>query len=144
LNSITDRGQELIDAFLETCAKLIQNLNYSLSFTDDSVFKHKIIRLKKQLPILDVRNSLDLVKFLEWMRLKGSDWTEQLRTVIIEHRNIGHDWQFSDAQIKRLQQYYDANQLLVDCLNSGCNVSPEVKNEIEQTLLLPMTEIEKL
>ena len=33
--------------------------------------------------------------------------------------------------------------LLVDCLNSDCNVSPEVKKEIEQTLLLPMSEIEK-
>lgn len=36
-----------------------------------------------------------------------------------------------------------ANKLLVDCLNSDCNVSPEVKKEIEQTLLLPMSEIEK-
>jgi hypothetical protein len=63
--------------------------------------------------------------------------------VIIEHRNIRHDWQFSDAQIKRLQQYYNANELLVDCLNSDCYVSRDVRQEIEETLLLPIAEIEK-
>jgi predicted NACHT family NTPase len=65
-----------------------------------------------------------------------------MRVVMIEHRNIGHDWQFSDEQNKLLQQYYDANKLLVDCLNSDCYVSREVRQEIEETLLLPMTEIE--
>ena len=63
--------------------------------------------------------------------------------MIIEHRNIRHDWQFSDAQIKRLQQYYNANELLVDCLNSDCYVSRDVRQEIEETLLLPIAEIEK-
>jgi hypothetical protein len=57
--------------------------------------------------------------------------------VVIEHRNIGHDWQFSDVQWELLQQYYDANQLLVDCLNSECYVSRAVREEIEATLLLP-------
>jgi hypothetical protein len=38
---------------------------------------------------------------------------------------------------------FDANQLLVDCLNSDCYVSREVRQEIEDTLLLPIAEIEK-
>lgn len=42
-----------------------------------------------------------------------------------------------------LQQYYDANKLLVDCLNSGCAVSLKVREEIEETLLLPNAEIER-
>jgi hypothetical protein len=42
-----------------------------------------------------------------------------------------------------LQQYYNANKLLVDCLNSDCYVSREVRQEIEDTLLLPIAEIEK-
>jgi predicted NACHT family NTPase len=62
---------------------------------------------------------------------------------MIEYRNIGHDWQFSDEQKERLQQYYDANKLLVDCLNSDCYVSREVRLEIEETLLLPIAEIEQ-
>lgn len=58
-------------------------------------------------------------------------------------RNIGYDWQFSDEQKKLLKRYYDTNKLLVDCLNSDCSVSLEVQQEIEDTLFLPMAEIEK-
>ncbi len=68
-------------------------------------------------------------------------WTNQLHAVMIEHRNIGHDWQFSGEQKQLLQQYYDANKLLVDCLNSDCYISRSVRDEIEATLLLPITEI---
>nr|WP_322719785.1 hypothetical protein [Nostoc sp. ChiQUE02]MDZ8232839.1 hypothetical protein [Nostoc sp. ChiQUE02] len=57
---------------------------------------------------------------------------------MIQHRNIGHDWQFNDDQRQLLQQYYDANKLLVDCLNSECYVSRSVRQEIEDTLLLPV------
>jgi len=69
-------------------------------------------------------------------------WIEQLRVVMIKHRNIGHDWQFSKEQKELLKQYYDANKLLVDCLNSSCNVTHEVQQEIEKTLLLPIALIE--
>ncbi|MEQ9666955.1 NACHT C-terminal helical domain 2-containing protein [Coleofasciculus sp. G2-EDA-02] len=62
---------------------------------------------------------------------------------MIQYRNIGHNWQFSDSQKQLLKQYYDANKLLVDCLNSDCYVSQEVRQEIEDTLLLPIAEIEK-
>lgn len=55
---------------------------------------------------------------------------------MIEYHNIGHDWQFSNTQVSLLQQYYDANKLLVDCLNSDCYVSQSVRQEIEDTLLL--------
>ncbi|MBD0361806.1 MAG: NACHT domain-containing NTPase [Coleofasciculus sp. C3-bin4] len=70
-------------------------------------------------------------------------WTEQLRAVMIKYRNIGHDWQFSDQQKDVLGQYYNANQLLVECLNSDCYVSREVRSHIEDTLLLPTAEIER-
>ncbi|WP_372726748.1 hypothetical protein [Nostoc sp. TCL26-01] len=39
--------------------------------------------------------------------------------------------------------FYDANKLLIDCLNSVCNVREKVRQEIEETLLLPIAEIEK-
>ncbi len=67
----------------------------------------------------------------------------QLRTVLIEHRNFGHNWCFTEEQEKLLKQYYDTNKLLVACLNGGCVVSDEVKKEIEDTLLLPIAEVEK-
>lgn len=41
-----------------------------------------------------------------------------------------------------LQRYYDANQLLIDCLNSNCEVTTAIRQEIEATLLLPQKELE--
>lgn len=82
-------------------------------------------------------------QFQIWWQANGQAWTEQLRAVMMKYRNIGHDWKLSKQQKQLLKQYYDANQLLLDCLNSDCNVSPEVRQEIEDTLLLPIGEIEK-
>lgn len=79
----------------------------------------------------------------DWWAINGQAWTEQLRSVITEHRDIGYNWQFTDVQKEQLQQYYDTNKLLVDCLNSDCYVSREVQQEIEETLLLPIAEIER-
>ncbi|MCT7964973.1 hypothetical protein NG799_01330 [Laspinema sp. D1] len=42
-----------------------------------------------------------------------------------------------------MEQYYHANEFILDCLNSDCYVSREVREEIEETLLLPIAEIEK-
>lgn len=57
----------------------------------------------------------------------------------IEHRNIGQDWQFTGEQKPKLQQYYDANELSVDCLHQEqCRVSPAVRLAIEDSLLLPV------
>jgi predicted NACHT family NTPase len=92
--------------------------------------------LKDQL--LNIDN--DRGEFWQWWQISGLAWADQLRAMMIEHRNIGHDWQFSDVQKTRLQQYYDANKLLVDCLNSHCSVSQAVRDEIEDSLLLPVTD----
>jgi predicted NACHT family NTPase len=78
----------------------------------------------------------------EWWRHEGKAWTEQLRESIIKHQNVGHNWNFSPEQKQLLQCYCDANKLLIDCLNSGCVVGDRVREEIEETLLLPIAEIE--
>lgn len=95
--------------------------------------------LKEQLPNLDSNER----GFRQWWESCGRYWAEQLRAILIEHRDIGYDWLFSNEQKKLLKQYYDANQLLIDCLNSDCYVSREVRQEIEETLLLPIAEIEQ-
>lgn len=79
----------------------------------------------------------DQATFTQWWQAHGYTWSEQLRAVAIQHRNIGHDWQFTQAQAELLAQYYTANKLLVDCLNSDCYVTRSVREEIESTLLLP-------
>ncbi|MFP4122257.1 MAG: NACHT C-terminal helical domain 2-containing protein [Coleofasciculus sp.] len=76
----------------------------------------------------------------DWGEFDCQSWTLSLLNTMLEHRNIGQDWQFSDTEEASVQQYYNANKLLVDCLNSDCYVSREVRQEIEDTLLLPMSE----
>jgi predicted NACHT family NTPase len=80
---------------------------------------------------------------VEWWKANSEAWMEQWRAVVIEHRNIGHKWEFSDKQIESLQNYYNANEFLVDCLNSSCIISDRVRQEIEETLLLPKDEVQK-
>jgi hypothetical protein len=80
--------------------------------------------------------------FEQWWRTNGHTWTKEYRDIILEHHNISHSWQFSVRQKKLLQQYYDANKLLLDCLNNNCVVSNAIRQEIENSLLLPITEFE--
>jgi predicted NACHT family NTPase len=47
------------------------------------------------------------------------------------------NWQFNRQQKQTLRQYYNANKLLVDCLNNARYVTRKVREEIEETLLLP-------
>jgi predicted NACHT family NTPase len=120
---------------------LSRALNYTLKVAGrrDCELKLKLDFLYSQLP--NIHKDRQLRK--QWWQEKGQAWKNQLRAVMIKHRNIGHNWQFSDAQKKRLQQYYNANKLLVDCLNSDCYLSRSVREEIEATLLLPITEIKQ-
>ncbi len=92
-------------------------------------------QLKNQLP--DAKENRESVK--QWWNLNGESWVSQLRRAIIQHRNIGHEWHLSEASQQRLEQYIHANKLLVDCLNSQGQLTAEVRQEIEQTLLLPIS-----
>ena len=80
---------------------------------------------------------------IQWWNKDGARWSEELRQTLITHRNIGHDWQFTKEQSELLGQYYTANLLLIQCLNTECEVSREVRQEIEDTLLLPYDKIQK-
>ncbi|MBD2552723.1 NACHT domain-containing NTPase [Limnothrix sp. FACHB-708] len=78
----------------------------------------------------------------KWWKNEGQDWIRSLRAVMIEHRNIGHDWQFSDRQKELLWKYHDANLRLAECLNTDCYLSREVRQDIEATMLRPIAQIE--
>jgi len=103
-----------------------------------SEIKQALQELKEQLP--DPDSDWEI---WQWWQVNGQAWTEQLRALMIKHRNIGHDWQLSSQQQELLQQYYEANLLLVNCLNSSFDVTTAVRSHIEDTLLLPIVEIEK-
>ncbi len=91
-------------------------------------------QLKHQLP--DSNEDRESLK--QWWQANGQAWASQLRTLMMEHRNIGHEWHLGEALQQQLEQYANANKLLVDCLNSNCQVTPAVRQEIEETLLLPV------
>ncbi len=78
-----------------------------------------------------------------WWKTHGSSWNREFKSLIAKYRSQLNAKQLSKEQREKLRKYYDANVLLVDCLNSDCNVSQKVKEDIEETLLLPMSEIEK-
>ncbi|MGB5963378.1 MAG: NACHT domain-containing NTPase [Coleofasciculaceae cyanobacterium] len=135
----------------------IDSLSLSRNCDHNPKLKQLLMQLGSQLPQLptnDEDEECDLTDYDEttdyeqWWKINGQAWTEQLRKVIIEHRNIGHDWQFSDSHTEELlKQYYYGNKLLINCLNSASKaktITPKTRSHIEDTLLLPIAEIEKL
>ena len=97
-----------------------------------------LLKLQQQLPDLKPP-----AKFEKWWQSNGKAWTEQLRSVMINQRQIGYDWQLDDRQREKLRQYCCANQLLLDCLKSDCYISRSLRSQIEETLLLPVAELEE-
>ncbi len=80
-------------------------------------------------------------RFELWSQTNYSAWAEQLKITVVNYCNINHQWQFSSEQQQVLQRYYDANQLLLYCLHSNCEVTAAIRQEIEATLLLPQKEL---
>ena len=121
----------------ELDSKLKYSLNLSLEKCQGSKLELILSQLKEQLPNLG-RNE---EQWKNWWKDNGKLWINKLRSTIIEHRNIGHKREFNRKQVDLLNQYITANQLLVDCLNSECYVSREVREEIENSLLLPIAHL---
>ncbi|MEH2250791.1 NACHT domain-containing protein [Nostoc sp.] len=96
-----------------------------------------INQLKNELPNPNQNEE----KFQKWWKENKDHWCKQVKLVVSNYRNICHDWQFNRAQQELLFQYYDANVLLMDCLESDCYLSCEVRQEIENSLLLPINEL---
>jgi predicted NACHT family NTPase len=116
------------------------DLDLARALARDPELKHQLQQVFDRLPDTswENRNNFD-----KWWKTNGQQWQEDLRQIMIKYRNIGHDWQFTAAQKQRLQQYYDANLLLVECLNSEHYSNKDLRKEIEETILLPIEEIEK-
>ncbi|MBD2200720.1 MULTISPECIES: NACHT domain-containing protein [Calothrix] len=114
---------------------LSQDIDTIMGLDIDPKFKQSLQELKELLP--DWMDTWEIY-YQEWWQAEGQSWIEKMRAASIKYSNIGYDWQFSDKQKKLLKQYYDANNLLLDCLNNGCNVSPEVRALIEDNLFLPL------
>jgi predicted NACHT family NTPase len=128
-----DHSQDF--AYAHACSEALNNI---LVMVLDAGFYKSLQQIKDQLPASNQHQE----RLQAWWQENYSTWVEQLKGTIIHYRNIHHPWQFSPEQEQVLKRYYDANQLLVDCLNSNCEVTETIRQEIEATLLLPQTELE--
>ncbi len=94
--------------------------------------------LKSTIPSLE-----NISECQQWFMSHGILVVEKLNSIAIKYRDFQYDWNFSEVQKEKLQQYYDSNKLLIDCLNSDCYVTKATRQYVEDTLLLPLSEIEK-
>ncbi|MBC6434555.1 NACHT domain-containing NTPase [Nostoc sp. HG1] len=122
-------------AHIHACGDALSNI---LGIVLDVGLYKSLQQLSEQLP--NSRQSEQ--RFELWGQTNYSAWAEQLKMTVINYRNINHQWHFSPEQEQVLQRYYDANQLLLDCLHSNSEVTPAIRQEIEATLLLPQKELE--
>ena len=116
---------------------LTRDLDRYLELDIAPELKQALQNLNTQLP----KEYSDPEIVIQWWLENGQYWAKQLRNVMIEHRDIGHDWEFTKKQKKRLEKYLDANKLLLDCLKECLNhgyVNRIVREEIESTLFLPI------
>ncbi|KGF72238.1 hypothetical protein DO97_11440 [Neosynechococcus sphagnicola sy1] len=134
LEFAVDHSQDF--AYANACSEALNNI---LVMVLESGFYKSLQELKDQLPAASEKKE----RLQEWWQENYAEWVEHLRSTISHYRNTNHPWQFSPEQQQVLQHYYDANQLLVDCLNSNCEITPATRKEIEATLLLPQKELEE-
>jgi dsRNA-specific ribonuclease len=104
-------------------------------FTLDLEPELKLVLQKLQDELPDPKEEKE--RFEEWRQTNGRYWVEKITKL------LGCDLQFSQQQKQLLKDYYDANLLLVEYLASNCNISQEVRQEIEDTLLLPIANLEQ-
>ena len=120
-----------LDAVLELKPELKQNLE-KLQYQIPDEILYEIPDDGSQ------ENEKKINKLNNWFDNDFQNWLDRVNVVTTEERNIGHNWQFTEESKSHLRQYYDANKLLVDCLNSSRNLSPTMRAHIEETFLLPI------
>ncbi|WP_242040158.1 NACHT domain-containing protein [Anabaena subtropica] len=99
----------------------------------NQVTLHKSLQdIKRKLPSSNQgRETLKI-----WWLVNGQTWAEELRNLMIDSRHIGIDWQFNQQELEDLQQYWDMNKLLLDCLNCTRDISPSLRSYLETNLFL--------
>lgn len=131
-------ANQLLDSTLETKLIVLSACETELFETSNSDVTKLLQEIHKKLS--DSVQSQELTD--EWWKKEGRSLVKKLRSIDNEVQSVYHE-QFNNYQKNILRQYYDANKLLVNCLHSDCYVSREVRQEIYDTLLLPIEEIEK-
>lgn len=72
-----------------------------------------------------------------WWSENSNEWTITFRGLLQEKYNIGYDWNFNPHQRSILKKYYNANIMIMECLNSDCYLTVELREEIKKNLFAP-------
>jgi hypothetical protein len=138
--------------FLELAIKQLDHNKINLQQSQKDQLLSELRELRQQLPSElelvpsspNTKNDEDRTrfeKFIVWWQNEGQNWAEELRTVMITYRGISQDfWLLDKQKLIVLHHYYSFNKSLVACLR---NTSDDIRSHIEDTLLLPIAEIEK-
>ncbi|RCJ38339.1 hypothetical protein A6770_13390 [Nostoc minutum NIES-26] len=106
----------------------------------DSQRRQELQQIKEdllQVPVLYNNEDESRNWLKDWIGNKRQTRLDSITSQLVLKHNFGNEWQFNDEDKMLLKQYYNANLLLVDCLNSDCYISREMRHQIEDTLLLP-------
>ena len=114
------------EPFLKASIQIAQNDQAELYSLLANLWEQLPKPLSKKIKTIEARS--------KWQKQHGNLWLKQLRKAMIQYRNIGHDWKFTDIQKQQLRRYQDANKLLVDCLNYCNKISINTQIIIEEKL----------
>ena len=73
----------------------------------------------------------------EWFNESGQYWIKQLKDLIVEHYNIGQQWNFNTNQRRLLEKYHYNNLLIIDCLKNKL-LSKKEEKQIKVNLFSPI------
>lgn len=73
----------------------------------------------------------DKEKFEEWRQARGLDWANKIEAA------IGYELNFTKSQKDLLKEYYNANKLLEECIDRVADLTPEMREAIEESMFLP-------
>ncbi len=141
-------GELALDLALTQLCSLVQSLTTTLIYkrfsslklaldldqllAENPILQKGIQYLRKQIP----DNSQSKESLQEWWQIEGENWSKHLFSLVREERNICHHWHLSSKQKNLMEKYCQGNQLLLDCLNSNCQLAPTIKEKIEKSLFL--------
>jgi hypothetical protein len=131
------------ESLFDIARLLCHNLKTTIDVTLEPNLKEFLQQLDLPFPSLDITENPENIRnypdFLEWWSTQGSDWSKEFLSARIIYSNIFQDLQFTDQDEESLKEYYEANKLLIECMNGFS--SAEVRQKIQETLFLPSYKI---
>jgi hypothetical protein len=68
-------------------------------------------------------------------------WRQRVRACAVRHRDIGHDWNFTDEQKQVLVDYYNAHLLLIESMAAARGLTTMTYKHVLETMLLPWDDL---